>query len=211
MAKRKYYVVWDGFETGIFDSWEKCKIATKGYPQAKYKSFASLEAAEDAFSRSYYDFAGKKTFVSTLSKEALEKIGTPNLNSISVDAACSGNPGVMEYQGVDTNTKAVLFKMGPFKEATNNIGEFLALVHALALMKKNRDNRPIYSDSKIAINWVLKYKKCNSMVAKTKNNQSVFELVSRAEKWINENTITNKVLKWQTKAWGEIPADFGRK
>lgn len=211
MAAKKYYVVWDGFETGIFDSWEKCKIATKGFSQAKYKSFKTLEKAKEAFSRSYYDFAGKKTFESELAQEELKKIGKPNLVSVSVDAACSGNPGVMEYQGVETKAGKVVFKMGPFEDATNNIGEFLALVHALALMKKNNDNRPIYSDSKIAINWVTKYKKANTFLEKTKKNEKVFELIERAEKWINTNTFTNKILKWETKAWGEIPADFGRK
>lgn len=211
MAQKKYYVVWDGFETGIFDSWEKCKLVTKGFPQAKYKSFKTFEIAKEAFSRNYYDYTGKKVFESELTKEELAQIGKPNFNTIAVDAACSGNPGVMEYQGVNTRSKEVIFKMGPFDDATNNIGEFLALVHALALMKQHNDNRPIYSDSKIAINWVTKYKKCNSQLEKTAKNTKVFKLINRAEKWINENSFKNKILKWETKAWGEIPADFGRK
>ena len=117
----------------------------------------------------------------------------------------------MEYQGVETKSGKLVFKMGPFEDATNNIGEFLALVHALALMKKNNDNRAVYSDSKIAINWVVKYKKSNSLLEKTSKNKKVFELIKRAEDWINTNSFKNKILKWETKAWGEIPADFGRK
>jgi ribonuclease HI len=116
----------------------------------------------------------------------------------------------MEYRGVDTKTKKVLFYKGPFKEATNNIGEFLALVHGLAFLKKHQSNRIIYSDSKIAIGWVIR-KKCRTKLVKTSKNQEVFELIQRAELWLNTNTYSTKIVKWPTKQWGEIPADFGRK
>lgn len=210
MAGKKYYVVWDGFETGIFETWEKCKIAIKGYPQAKYKSFKTLEMAKDAFSRSYYDFAGKKGFTSELTQEELNKIGQPNFNSISVDAACSGNPGTMEYRGVDTKTKKQIFIQGPFEEGTNNIGEFLAIVHGLALLKKKQVDCIIYTDSKTAMSWVKK-KKCNTKLELTAKNKTLFEFVKRAEIWLEQNTYTTPIVKWETKAWGEIPADFGRK
>ena len=210
MAGKKYYVVWDGFETGIFETWEKCKIAIKGYPQAKYKSFKTLEMAKDAFSRSYYDFAGKKGFTSELTQEELNKIGQPNFKSISVDAACSGNPGTMEYRGVDTKTKKQIFIQGPFEEGTNNIGEFLAIVHGLALLKKKQVDCIIYTDSKTAMSWVKK-KKCNTKLELTAKNKTLFELVKRAEIWLEQNTYTTQIVKWETKAWGEIPADFGRK
>ena len=90
------------------------------------------------------------------------------------------------------------------------MGEFLALVHALAHMKKNNDTRSIYSDSKIAISWI-RDKTSRSNIQETENNKEVFELMERAEKWLISNEFTNKILKWETKAWGEIPADFGRK
>jgi ribonuclease HI len=35
--------------------------------------------------------------------------------------------------------------------------------------------------------------------------------MERAEKWLLSNEFSNEILKWETKAWGEIPADFGRK
>ena len=56
-------------------------------------------------------------------------------NAWAVDAACSGNPGPMEYQCIDLATGAQVFHFGPI-HGTNNIGEFLAIVHALALMEK---------------------------------------------------------------------------
>ena len=211
--KKKFYVVWEGVETGIFKTWAECKANIHGYPQAKYKSFFTLEAAEKAYSESYYEYAGKdvqEKFIPELSKEELLLIGKPISDSISVDAACSGNPGKMEYQGVETESKKLIFHVGPYEDTTVNIGEFLALVHALAEMKRRNDDRPIYSDSKIALGWIKK-KKSNSQLDKTERNAKVFELLERAEKWLEQNTYSNQLLKWETKAWGEIPADFGRK
>jgi ribonuclease HI len=208
---KKFYVVWDGLETGIFDSWEKCQAVTKGYKQAKFKSFTTLKAAQKAFAGNYYDYAGKKeAFVSTLSKEGLLRIGKPILNSLSVDAACAGNPGLMEYRGVYTKTNEQIFIKGPFENGTNNVGEFLALVHGISYLKKENINIPIYSDSKIAINWI-KDKQCRTYLERTPKNERLFELISRAELWLRQNTFETRILKWETKAWGEIPADFGRK
>lgn len=210
MGKKKYYVVWRGRKTGIFDSWKECNKQISSFPNAQYKSFQTIETARQAFLGNYQDYKGVSVFETTLSKEELKLIGKPNLNTISVDAACSGNPGIMEYQGVETKSKRILFRMGPFKDSTNNIGEFLALVHGLAFLKQKSDNRPIYSDSKIAINWVRNIE-IRTLNPKTKNNQDSFELVERAIKWLKNNKYNNKILKWETKAWGEIPADFGRK
>jgi ribonuclease HI len=116
----------------------------------------------------------------------------------------------MEYRGVYTKTGKELFKQGPFQQGTNNIGEFLALVHGLAFLQQKKSNLPIYSDSKIAIGWVRK-KKCNTKLKQNAKNKKLFELIGRAEDWLKKNTYPNKILKWETKDWGEIPADFGRK
>ncbi|MCD8403833.1 ribonuclease H1 domain-containing protein [Tenacibaculum finnmarkense] len=210
MAKKKFYVVWEGREIGILETWKECSESIHGHKGAKYKSFKTLELAEKAYSEEYDDYKGKTFFETELSNEQLEIIGKPDLKTISVDGACSGNPGLMEYQGVETETKKVIFKKGPYKYSSNNMGEFLALVHALAYMKKTKDKRPVYTDSKTAMNWV-KHKKCGSDVERNEDNKDAFELIRRAEIWLENNEYENKILKWETKAWGEIPADFGRK
>ena len=131
-------------------------------------------------------------------------------NAWAVDAACSGNPGPMEYQAIDLATGAQVFHFGPIK-GTNNIGEFLAIVHALALMdKQGITDKVIYSDSYNAILWVNK-RKCKTKLERTAKNERIFDLITRAEKWLRENSYTNPVRKWETRDWGEIPADFGRK
>jgi ribonuclease HI len=208
--KQKYYVVWLGNPAGIFDSWKECQRSIKDVRGAQYKSFLTFEEAKKAFRKEYKDYIGINTKKKKLSKEELIKIGEPNLYTISVDAASSGNPGIMEYRGVDTQTKKQLFHQGPFEQGTNNVGEFLALVHGLAFLKQHNSDRKIYSDSKIAIAWV-KRKKCNTKLKQNQKNKKIFELVLRAENWLKTNTYKSTIIKWETKAWGEIPADFGRK
>ena len=207
--KKKYYVVWEGNNTGIFDSWAECQLQIKGYPNAIYKSFKTREEAEQAYHGNYQDHYGK----SKKPKAVIDENARENIiwKSISVDAACSGNPGDMEYRGVDTNTGDEIFRVGPFKKGTNNIGEFLALVHALAYLNQTEQpDLPIYSDSKIAMGWVKK-KKVNTKLERSSVNEKLFKLIARGEKWLKSNSYTNPILKWETKSWGEIPADFGRK
>lgn len=211
MSKKvKFYVVWKGKRPGIYDTWKDCKAQIDGQKGAQYKSFSTFQEAKKAYNSNYEFYKGKKKGDSGLSPEMLLKIGEPNYHSISVDAASSGNPGVMEYQGVDTKTKKKLFKQGPFPQGTNNIGEFLAIVHGLAFLKQNKSDRIIYTDSRTAMSWVRK-KNCNTKLVETPQNQSLFDLIRRAVDWLNTNTYNTPIVKWETKAWGEIPADFGRK
>ena len=204
--KQKYYVVWSGRKTGVFSTWKDCELQVSGFDKARYKSFESKDEAMLAFS------AGPPqggTFSSK--KPILKNTNTrPILASISVDAACAGNPGIMEYQGVETSTGKRIFHGGPYPEGTNNIGEFLAIVHGLSYLKKYNFSLPIYTDSKTAIAWVKK-KKANTKIEPSAKNAELLELVKRAEAWLQNNTWTNPILKWETADWGEIPADFGRK
>ena len=199
---KKYYTVWKGIVPGVYDNWEDCHKQTVNFKGALYKSFRSEKEAKNALKYSYSDYKNSKNQL-ILSKEIISK-------SISVDAASSGNPGIMEYQGVDTISKRKLFKKGPFRKGTNNIGEFLAIVHGLAFLKKNNSALPIYSDSLTAISWVKK-KKCNTSLQKDDSTVELFMLIGRAETWLKNNSFNNKIIKWDTKEWGEIPADFGRK
>ena len=211
MAKKsKFYVVWKGKRPGVYTTWSDCKAAISGYKGAQYKSFATFDMAKKAYNSDYESYKGKKSSTSRLTPEQLQKIGKPNYHSISVDAASSGNPGIMEYQGVDTKTGKVLFKQGPFQQGTNNIGEFLAIVHGLAFLKQQKSDRIIYTDSRTAMSWVRK-KTCNTKLVETPKNKDLFDLVRRALDWLDKNTYNTTIVKWETKAWGEIPADFGRK
>lgn len=211
MAKKtKFYVVWQGLNPGIYKTWNECKLQIAGFPSAKYKSYKTLAEAKKAYARGPESSLFKKSGPKTKADyhQYLDEIVSP---SWSVDAACSGNPGIVEYQGVETLSKKVLFKMGPFSKGTNNIGEFLALIHALALLKNNGDNKmPVYSDSRTAMSWYRNKKVKTTFFNKYKNPE-LRELLDRAILWMKSNKVENKILKWNTEKWGEIPADFGRK
>ncbi|MFW5850815.1 MAG: viroplasmin family protein [Bacteroidota bacterium] len=209
MAKQKFYVVWQGAKTGIFNNWGDCQKSIHGFPGAQYKSFTSYEEASRAFKEKPVQTTQTKTKTSK-KKPTLPQSSSIIQNSLSVDAACSGNPGIMEYRGVYVKTGEEVFKIGPYENGTNNIGEFLALVHGLALLKKMNSPIPIYSDSITAMSWV-RQKKCKSKLQEDLRNTEIFELIARAEKWLQTNTYETKILKWDTANWGEIPADFGRK
>lgn len=204
-GKNKFYVVWQGLNPGIYCSWEECLLQVKGVQGAKYKGFETREEAETAFSK------GAPSYSPRLKKEEPSKVLPADINcAVAVDASCMGNPGKMEYQGVWAADGGLIFRIGPFEDGTNNIGEFLAIVHALAWMEKYGVNYTIYSDSRNAMLWVAN-KKCKTKLERTGRNDIIFELIERAEKWLNTHSFRAKIVKWDTKAWGEIPADFGRK
>ena len=200
MSKQKWYVVWQGKSPGIFTNWDDAKQQVQGFKGAKYQSFKTQWAAEEAFK------VGPNSF------QDIRSAVLPDIieNSISVDAACSGNPGVVEYQGVYTASKTPVFHKKIDGLGTNNLGEFLAIVHALAWQQKEGVSIPIYSDSDVAIGWV-KRKKCKTTLPESKDTKPIYGLIDRAETWLNDHNPTYELLKWLTKDWGEIPADFGRK
>jgi len=210
MAKKKFYVVWKGRQTGVFETWDDCKAQTDKFPKAVYKSFKTRQLAEQAFKDEWWDYIGKTIFETELTEEQLQLVGKPIEESISVDGAWNTSTGMVEYQGVHTTTQEPIFKVGPLEDGTNNIVEFLGIVHALAHSKKHNITLPIYSDSRNAIGWV-RDKEARTNHNRSDKNKKLFELLDRAVKWLKENEYENEVLKWETRAWGENPADFGRK
>ena len=217
----KYYVVFKGHNPGVYDDWEEVKLQTNGFPGALFKGYSSSEEASLAY-RNYSGTEDKDELMRLIASNIEEPgqgsenpsfpIDNPEIDSTAwaVDASCLGNPGKMEYRGVDLATGEVIFRMGPFDDATNNIGEYLALIHAMALMAKKGEYHNIYSDSITALSW-WRNKKIKTQLKQTPRNAKVFELLARASVWANTHQFPAKVIKWQTERWGEIPADFGRK
>ena len=210
--KQKFYVIWLGHEPGVYTDWNKAKRQIDGYKGAKYKSFPTRAQAEAAYANSFHNYI--KAASATVNRpshlrprpKTSRRGNAPSTStilsqSISVDAACSGNPGKMEYQGVTTSGKKQLFHRA-FKLGTNNIGEFLALVHGLAFLAgQDMPNLPIYSDSQIAIGWVKKAK-CKTTLARGPKTEELYEYIDRAEAWLKANKVTNPIYKWDTKVGG---------
>lgn len=220
MSKQKFYVVWAGREPGVYDNWSDCEEQILNFPNAKFKGFDSSEEAAKAY-RGGNDDSNPADLGSLLIAASDRREATPNVPSYlsnpdidkdawAVDASCLGNPGKMEYRGVEVATGRQLFKVGPFEQGTNNIGEFLAIVHALAEMYRRNEWHNIYSDSKTAQAWI-RNRQVKTQLKQTDKNGRLFELMGRALAWIRTHSWPVKIMKWQTELWGEIPADFGRK
>ncbi|WP_322907513.1 ribonuclease H [Paenibacillus campi] len=226
MAKSKYYVVWEGHQPGVYSSWLECQQQTSGYKDAKYKSYESRAEADKAYRDGWKKHwgqsngAAKTKPASTSGKAGMygkRQAAATNISmdeidydSISVDVGTRGNPGPVEYKGVDTRTGQIIFSKGPIAKGTNNMGEFLAIVHALAYLHQQGSNKTVYSDSENALKWV-KQKKAASTLVRDASTAEIWELVDRAEQWLRTHTYSNKLLKWETRSWGEIKADYGRK
>lgn len=220
MAKARYYVVWTGREPGIYRDWARCKAQVDGFSGAQYKSFGSVAEAERAWVEAGGDpvpldepaevgDAPRPSPVRSPVASASDGRRTPP-GSIAVDAACSGNPGPMEYRGVDIDSGEQLFHVGPM-QGTNNIGEFLAIVHGLAWLQRNGRPGPIYSDSTIAMGWVGRGT-AKTTLARNASTEPAWQLLARAQLWLRQGAPRGvEIRKWPTRQWGEIPADFGRK
>lgn len=211
VEKNKFYVVWQGRQTGVFSDWNLCKEQVEGFGGALYKGFPNREQADKAFAMGYqaYRQASEAVIADRPKPQPTTMEGIIS-QAIAVDAACSGNPGKMEYRGVFVETNTEIFKSCVYDNGTNNIGEFLAIVHALSYQKKYGLHYPIYSDSVNAQLWI-RQKKCKTKLQPNARNAKLFEVVARAEQWLHNNSIDVPILKWRTEIWGEIPADFGRK
>lgn len=213
MARRKFYVVWEGRVPGIYDKWEDAFEQVDGYEGAKYKGFDDQEAATAAFRGNPKDHIGLIAKIARQQVRNQEAARQQNVRNegIAVDGASSGNPGPIEYRGVRLRDGKEIFHVGPLQGGTNNIAEYLALVHALALLDKyQRYDIPIYSDSRTAQSWV-RQRKCKTKVEWNRSNEPLRAILERANTWLENHTPQNPILKWDTENWGEIPADFGRK
>ncbi len=222
----KFYVVWAGHHPGVYDNWDDCKLQITNFPNAIYKSYNSPQAAADAYRKGAAAKDSSELFnlitEAGHSRDRKSKragrgehahyMDNPevDLRAWAVDAACAGNPGPVEYRGVELMSGRELFRIGPLQGGTNNLGEFLAIVHALALQKQMGVSLPIYSDSVSGMAWVRR-RQIKTTLTPNASNTKLFELLHRAMQWLNTNSYSQPILKWDTPRWGEIPADFGRK
>lgn len=192
MAKLKFYTVWNGRIPGVYDTWDTCQEQIDGYSLAKYKSFKTRSEAEDAFTKGWAGFYGKTGPIAVRPSGPRSTVIDPQplWDSICVDAACNTRTRVMEYCCVETAPKKQLFHQGPFPDGTNNVGEFLALAHALAWCKQKGLFVPIYSDSYNAIKWITQ-KKVNTHLEPTSQNQKLFAMINRSLELLNSTEFAN--------------------
>lgn len=223
-----YYGVWQGRNIGIYSSWNECKLQVDGYKGAKYKKLNAQneQEAKNEFFEAMKNFQKKElnnkeqtkivTQVTQLEKKATivqKALDYPDGDYLTVDGAAQGQENC-EYQAVFSSSKKLAFKSKVFKGGTNNIGEFLGLVEAIKYILNNKITPIVYSDSVTAIAWI-KYKKAKTTARDTgKITDELEKLLQEAENFLVYNTEDIEkisIRKWNTKDWGEIPADYGRK
>ncbi len=226
---KRYYAVFKGRHPGVYDDFNDAMEQVDGYEGAVFKSYASPEEAAEAYRRGAVRESASELGNLLLNASRHKdhsptegrRAGKPgetdyftfpeiDLRGWAVDASCLGNPGVLEYRGVELMTGKELFRIGPFPKGTNNIGEFLAIVHALALMARNGETHTVYSDSVSGMAWV-RNRRIKTQLPRNAETEQLFRMVERAMAWLNTHRYDAKILKWDTDRWGEIPADFGRK
>ena len=210
----KWYVVWIGRKPGIYSSWSDCSEQVYGFKGARYKSFTNFTDAQIAYNLGYHRKPkSKKKRGKRKRKKSikLDKNIKPIDDSICVDGAWNWSTGVVEWRGVEHKSGRLLFSYGPYERGTINMAEFLAIVHALMYCKDRGLVCPVYSDSLIAIGWVRKKINNSELYVNSTAGGELMRLTDRALMWLQSNDYVNDVLKWHTRVWGEIPADFGRK
>ena len=205
---------------GVYDDLQDALEQVDDFPGASFKSYTSAAAAAEAFRQGTARAEGRELggLLLDAQRQNMPADGKPDymsnpeidLNGWAVDAACAGNPGKMEYRGVELMSGREIFHVGPFEQSTNNIGEFLAIVHALSLMYSRGEKHTIYSDSVTGMAWV-RNRKVKTQLARNPKTEKSFQLMERALSWLNSHSYDVKIRKWDTDRWGEIPADFGRK
>ena len=173
MAK-KFYVIWQGRETGIFTDWSTCKKHVDGFTGAKYKSFKTLSEAEAALqqnSQSHASPSATKDTISTKKKIATHVVKTytakevamlPINTKIFTDGGCEPNPGkagsgmaVYRHDVIDELWYGLYNQFG-----TNNTAELNAFHQALIMAKKEISKGvsvAIFCDSKYSIQCITQW------------------------------------------------------
>lgn len=132
------------------------------------------------------------------------KVKIPNISkALCVDAACSGNPGPMEYRAVDLHTRNEIFHSPIYPIGTNNLGEFLAIYEGIRYIEnlKKKKSKKIYdcifSDSETAIAR-MRSKKIKTTLKYTQETKELLEKVQEALTWIKTHDFTIPIRKRET-------------
>ena len=140
MAK-KFYVVWQGREKGIFTTWAECKKQVDHFPGARYKSFPTLDAAESAFKGTKNTSSQKSPTKKRSTTNTVKTYTASEINALAIDikiftdGGCEPNPGkagsgIALYR----NNKLDALWYGLYSpKGTNNTAELNALHQALIL------------------------------------------------------------------------------
>lgn len=182
MAK-KFYVVWEGREKGIFTDWDTCKKQVEKFPGARFKSFESEQEAQAAFRGTGKSTSAARTVqavdlvqsepsaVAGKRPSSAKKVKTYTTNDISAmafdtkiftDGGCEPNPGKAgSGLAVYRDEKIDALWYGLYNpNGTNNTAELNALHQGLLIAQEELAKArsvAIFCDSQYAIQCVTEW------------------------------------------------------
>lgn len=212
----QFYGVWIGRNPGVYDNWNDCKSQVDKFAGAKYKKLLSTtynEALNEFNQNAITAVANspKTTTINNANKNH-SNAGVPEKDVLTVDGASNGKN--CEFRAVWYPSNKEVFASKTYDGGTNNIAEFLGLIFALKYLIKNEMPLKVYTDSVTAMAWVRNGKANTTAHTTGKATEELNNLITKSETFLRENKLLlskAQILKWETKAWGEIPADYGRK
>ena len=175
MAK-KFYVVWQGRKTGIFNDWATCKQQIEKFSGAQYKSFPTLDEAQEAFSGSSSSNSTAKSASGTTASGTKKRSNTNGVKTytakeidamdmntkIYTDGGCEPNPG-KAGSGIAVYRDEIIDELwyGLFNSyGTNNTAELNALHYAMRIAdheSKQGKSIAIFCDSKYSIQCITQW------------------------------------------------------
>jgi ribonuclease HI len=162
MAKKKFYAVAAGRETGVFTDWATAEAQVKGHPGAKYKSFPTREQAVAWVEDPVYEKKIKSsTKISNTTSGPLPPDGSV---VVYTDGGSINNPGPGGYGVVILDGDNRLELDGGMRLTTNNRMEMTAALVALQNIGPRTEQIHLYSDSSYLVDgfnkgWVTRWKK----------------------------------------------------
>lgn len=160
MAKKKYYAVAVGRQPGIFTQWfgkTGAHAQVDGFRGAKYKGFATLEAAK-GFMRDMHSGPNGGTGPSRKTRarpSAMTEGGHADPIVIYTDGSSLGNPGPGGYGVVIPSPSGNREFCGGFRKTTNNRMELFACIVGLDQLK-TPSRVALYSDSRYVVDGITK-------------------------------------------------------
>lgn len=211
----KYYVVRKGVTPGIYRSWSECQMQVTGYPNAEYKSFKKKEDAisymQGVSTRPSRNLREERK----TAREHYDTYGLPAEKYLVVDGGTRGNKGDgssrVEYQIYDNQARDIVYNSAEYV-GTSNIAEFLGLVGAIRYQQENNlTDHVIYTDSNVALRWYENQSVKTRLDRTSLGADRTYAQLKADVEYLKSLSIVPDVRKWETRAWGENPSDFGRK
>lgn len=142
---------------------------------------------------------------------------------IAVDASMRGGKtgasnGVIEWRVVDLVTGHEIHRSNIYPQGTISLAELLAIYDGLKFfMDANLHNEEfpfLYTDSKVAYEWA-NGRPIKSSLPVNEATGPLWSMVWSDQGWAElpevRDVIKDKLRMWNTKEWGENPADLGYK